>query len=474
MKTDDFWSIETLGSYINGELRTGPSQDVISAATGSSWKSLHMAAAPDVVEAIECADKALSIWQEVPVKEKSSILKKIGSLHLDHRVALVEAMAHEMGKCRRDGLGEVAYAAGFYNWFAGEAERLYEPAVTMGQKELTHRKEPVGVCGLITPWNFPLAMPARKVAAALAAGCTVVLKPSPECPLSALFLAAACEEAGVPPGVVNVVIGPEEEIGRAVLQSPLVRKISFTGSTAVGKSLYKQSSATLKKLSLELGGHAPAIVHEDADLDFAAGQAAIAKFRNSGQSCIAVNRIFVQKGVYDEFIKKFVAVAKSLKVGSPLEAETDLTNVLHPSAREKIQRHLEDAMQRGAEMALAAGEVYEPAVIKNADLDMLIMNEETFGPVAPVMPFYEDEEAYRYANATPYGLAAYLFSQNDERIKKGVRALNFGIIGVNDGLPSSPQLSFGGRKESGFGVEGGPHGIDEYLVSKCVSHYIPE
>jgi len=474
MKTQEFWHTDTFGSYINGKLRTGPTEDLISPVTGSKWKSIHHASSQDTRETIECAEKAFRIWKEIPAKEKANILRKIASLLLDHRVALAEVMTHEMGKSRRDGLAEVAYAAGFYNWFAGEAERIYESQIVSGEKTLCHLREPVGVCGLITPWNFPLAMPARKIAAALAAGCSVILKPSPECPISALFIAAACAEAGVPPGVVNVVLGPEEEIGRELLSSPIVKKMSFTGSEEVGKYLYKHSASTLKKLTLELGGHAPAIVHEDANLDLAAKQIAIAKFRNNGQTCVAVNRIFVHESVHDAFLEKFVNRVKSLKVGNPLESDTDLTNVLHPSVHDKIRKHVQDAIELGGVVVLEANELFEPVIIKNVRPEMLVMHEETFGPVAPIISFQKESEVYRQANSTPYGLAAYLFTQDYGRTQRGIRQLDYGIVGVNDGLPSSPQLSFGGRKASGFGVEGGPRGIDEYLVSKCVSIYSAE
>ena len=471
MKTQDFWHLDIYGSYINGELRTNPSEDLISLLTQKPWKKIHKASVQDTRDAIQSAENALKIWREVPPKEKGNILRQVASLLLNQREALAELMAYEMGKTKRDGLAEVAYAAGFFSWFAGEAIRLYEPQIKTGQKTIHHLKEPVGVCGLITPWNFPLAMPARKFGAALAAGCSVVLKPSPECPLSALFMAAACTEAGIPPGVVNIVIGPEDDIGRELLSSPIVRKIGFTGSTSVGKYLYEHSASTLKKLTLELGGHAPVIIHDDADLDHAVEQAMIAKYRNNGQTCAAANRFYVQESVQDQFIEKFVKRVKTLKIGDPLEPDTDLTTILHPSVPDKVQRHVEDAVRQGGEVVLFATEVYEPVVIKNVTHKMLVTQEETFGPVAPIISFKDEEGAYQMANDTPYGLTAYLFTQNYTKIQRGIRQLDFGIIGVNDGLPSSPQLSFGGCKASGFGVEGGPYGIDEYLVSKCASVY---
>ncbi len=471
MNIQNFWTSQKFGSYINGCISEGNETDFVSLLTHNKWKSLHQISRQETREAIDHAHRAFEIWRWTPSQEKANILRKVADILLENRVALAELMSYEMGKTRRDGLGEVAYAAGFFDWFAGEAEKIYEKQLSSanGSKIIHYLKEPIGVCGLITPWNFPLAMPARKIAAALAAGCTMVLKPSPECPFSALFIALACAEAGVPPGVVNVVIGPEVEIGEELLYSPVVRKIGFTGSTEVGKYLYAQSAQTLKKLTLELGGHAPVIIHDDADLDLAAEQVIIPKFRNNGQTCAAANRIYVQKGIHDQFLKKFIEKVKELKVGDPLLPDTDLTTCLHPSVPPKVTAHIEDAISKGAQAVLTAQEPYEPTILQGVTHEMLITREETFGPVAPIISFVEDEEAYQMANATPYGLASYLFTQSEKRINQGIQALDFGIIGVNDGLPSAPQLSFGGRKDSGFGTEGGPYGIDEYLISKCAS-----
>lgn len=471
MDIQHFWTTREFGSYINGRMAQGPKTDFISLLTQKPWKSMCLASRKDTRQAIEQAHRAFAIWKEVPSQERANILRNVGDLLLEHRVALSELMAYETGKSRKDGLGEVAYAAGFFHWFSGEAERLFNRQLPSanGTKSIHYIKEPVGVCGLITPWNFPLAMPARKLAAALAAGCTSVIKPSPECPFSSLFIALACQEAGVPPGAVNVLIGNEIEIGEELLSSPLVRKIGFTGSTDVGRYLYEHAALTLKKLSLELGGHAPAIVHEDADLDLAAQQLVVAKFRNNGQTCVAPNRIYVQKPVLDQFLEKFVQEVKKLKVGDPLFPDTDLTTCLHPSVPPKVQAHIDDALSKGAKAVLSGQNPFDPVILKDITHNMLITKEETFGPVAPVISFSEDNDAYRMANETPFGLASYLFTQNGRRIREGIKALEYGIIGVNDGLPSAPQLSFGGRKASGFGTEGGPFGIDEYLISKCAS-----
>ncbi len=444
-----FFNLKEQGSYINGEISP----------------------AGTVEKAIECAEKSFTKWKQTPPQEKSRILRKIGDLILDHRLELAKIMTEEMGKTRKDGLAEAVYSAGFFHWFAGEAERVYQRQLPSpcGEKTLNFLKTPVGVSGLITPWNFPLAMPARKVAAALAAGCALVLKPAMECPKSALFTALACQEAGIPPGVVNVIFGDEKQIGKALLESPKIKKISFTGSTAVGKYLYEHSALTLKKLSLELGGHAPVIIFDDADIDLAAAQTVIAKFRNNGQSCVAANRIFVHDSIYDAFAKKFVSAVEKLQVGDPHDPETDLTNVLHPSVLDKVPKQIDDAFKNGAKALLKGKKPYDPVILTDAGGHMLVCREETFGPVAPLIRFSGDDDVYKMANDTPYGLASYLFTQSLERAYRAMDALQFGIIGINDGLPSSPSLSFGGIKNSGLGREGGPGGLDEYLVEKCVS-----
>ncbi len=449
IKMQTFFNLREQGSFIYGEI----------SPVGA------------VEKAIDCAERSFEGWKQTPPQEKSRILRKIGDLIIGNRLELAKIMTAEMGKTRKDGLAEAAYSAGFFHWFAGEAERIYQRQLSSPDREKTLHflKTPVGVSGLITPWNFPLAMPARKVAAALAAGCPLVLKPAMECPKSALFTAFACQEAGIPPGVVNVVLGDEKEIGKALLESPKIKKISFTGSTAVGKYLYEHSAPTLKKLSLELGGHAPVIIFDDADIDLAAAQTVIAKFRNNGQSCVAANRIFVHEAIYDVFAKKFVDAVKKLQVGDPHDPETDLTNVLHPSVLDKVPKQIEDALKNGAKALLKGKNPYDPAVLTDVDSQMLVCREETFGPVAPLIRFSSDDDAYRMANDTPYGLASYLFTQSLERAYRAMDTLQFGIIGINDGLPSSPSLSFGGIKNSGLGREGGPEGIDEYLVEKCVS-----
>jgi succinate-semialdehyde dehydrogenase/glutarate-semialdehyde dehydrogenase len=322
---------------------------------------------------------------------------------------------------------------------------------------------------MITPWNFPLALPGRKIAGALAAGCTTIVKPTKECPLSLILLAEAARDAGLPEGCLNVVFGPGKEIGRLLMEAKSIRKLSFTGSTEVGKHLYEQSAATVKKLTLELGGHAPLIVFDDADLELAVKQTLAAKLRNSGQTCIAPNRLFIQKGIYGDFVELLKKEVLKLRYGNPLKDEIDLTTILHPTSVEKVQDHIADALAKGATAVLKPDHAYEVAILEHVDPSMKLFTEETFGPVFPLIPFETEEEAVMRANESDYGLAAYLFTSSMERGYRVARGLEYGIIGFNDGGPSAPEASFGGVKYSGFGREGGPNGIREYLTEKCVS-----
>jgi succinate-semialdehyde dehydrogenase/glutarate-semialdehyde dehydrogenase len=390
---------------------------------------------------------------------------------MEYRELLSYVMAMEMGKPVREGLREVEYAAGFYFWFAGEAERIYGQTIPSqhSNKRLMLVHEPIGVCAIITPWNFPIAMGARKIAAALAAGCTVVAKPSPECPVSMALVALMCQIAQVPPGVFNMLIGSEEEIGRAFLESEVVRKISFTGSCEVGKYLYKNSADTLKRLTLELGGHAPLLVFNDASIKKAVQGSLIAKFRNNGQTCVAANRFFIQNEIYDDYLNSLLESIQRLRIGDPLDHDTDLSTVLHPSAISKVKKHTQDALQKGAIPILLGREPYEPTVLTEVTPDMLVFKEETFGPLIAIMRFQSIEEGIALANQSPYGLASYAFTENLTTAYKIIDQLQYGIIGLNDGLPSTPQASFGGIKNSGFGREGGPSGLREYLVEKFVS-----
>lgn len=460
-------------SFIDGQFAdtTGASQPLISPLTAKAWKTIFTAGEKEAQTAIAAAERSFAAWKYTPGVHRGNVLRAVGSLILAHKALLAYVMAMEMGKPIKEGGKEVEYAAGFFLWFAGEAERLCGQLVLSADphKRLMIVPVPVGVCGIITPWNFPLAMGARKMAAALAAGCTTVVKPSPECPVSMLLLAEICRQAGVPAGVVNVLAGAEEVIGRELLRSDIVRKLSFTGSTETGRYLYRESAATLKKLTLELGGHAPLLVFDDASLERAVAGTLAAKFRNNGQTCIAANRILVQRGIYDAYVEKLVEAVQRLAVGNPLDAETDLSTVLHPASAKRVDEHIQDALAKGAKARLLGDAPCCPSILEGVTPAMRIFNEETFGPVAALTAFDTFEEGIALANRSKYGLAAYVFSEGLQRSHAAAEALNYGIIGVNDGLPSAPQASFGGVKDSGFGREGGPSGILEYCTEKFIS-----
>jgi succinate-semialdehyde dehydrogenase/glutarate-semialdehyde dehydrogenase len=464
---------EEFSSFIDGNFTTSstPSQSLISPTTKLPWKKISMATKELIQNAIIKANQAFLPWKFTPAPHRGLLLRQIATLLHANNELLAHVMAMEMGKPIKEGIKEVEYAAGFFSWFAGEAERISGQTVpsNVPNKRLMVLPVPIGVCGIITPWNFPLAMGARKIAAALAAGCTTVVKPSPECPISMLLLAEICRQSSIPPGVVNVLIGHEQEIGQALLQAPTVRKLSFTGSTEIGRYLYRESAHTLKKLTLELGGHAPLIVFDDASIEKAVTGTLAAKFRNNGQTCIAANRILVQKRIYPSFVQSLVEATKQLKVGDPLDQNTDLSNILHPASQKKVQEHIQDALEKGAHPLLLGNSACFPTILEGITPNMKIFHEETFGPVAAITSFDTPEEAIALANQSEYGLAAYVFSENQTLTHITVEALNYGIIGVNDGLPSAPQASFGGVKNSGFGREGGPTGIFEYMTEKFIS-----
>lgn len=445
--------------------------ELISPVTKKAWKKVFPLGADDVGQAINSSQQAFSTWSQIPSPIRAQKLRKVADLLLENKKKLAEVMTLEMGKPITESCGEIEYSAGFFSWYAGEAERIYGKTIPSqyAHKSLKVIHEPVGVCGVITPWNFPIAMPSRKVAAALAAGCTVIAKPSPECPISMLLLQKICQMAEVPNGVFNVVIGDEEEIGGVLLDAYAVRKISFTGSTSVGKYLYRRSANTMKKLTMELGGHAPLLIFDDADLKTAVRETLLAKFRNTGQTCIAANRILVQEGIYKAFLDAFTQEVKKLKVGDPLKKETEISKVLHPSSEKRVPLQIQDALEKGAKGIILGNEPYEPTLLTGITPSMKIFSEETFGPVASLMKFTSFEEGITLANASEFGLAAYLFTENMKIVKKATSQLEYGIIGVNDGLPSTAQASFGGVKYSGLGREGGPTGIYEYLNEKYIS-----
>ncbi len=401
-------------------------------------------------------------------------MKRWGELMLEHRDALAELLTREQGKPLAEARGEVAYAASFLEWFAEEAKRMYGDVIPSPRPDsrIVVTKEPVGVVAAITPWNFPLAMITRKAGPALAAGCTMVLKPSEETPLSAFALAVLAARAGVPAGVFNVVSGDALAIGETLTASPVVRKLSFTGSTRVGKLLAKQSADTLKKLSLELGGNAPFIVFDDADLDAAVAGAMASKFRNTGQTCVCVNRFLVQDGVYDAFTRKLADAVRQLRVGNALAGEVDQGPLINAAALDKVERHVADATANGARALVGGhrhplgGTFYAPTVLVDVAADALLADEETFGPVAACFRFHGEEDAIAMANDTPFGLSAYCYTRDLGRAWRVAGALESGMVAINDGILSTEVAPFGGVKQSGLGREGSKYGLDEYVELK--------
>lgn len=427
-------------------------------------------------KAIDAAAAAFPLWRNKTAKERSAILEKWYELIMQSLEELAHLLTLEQGKPINEARGEIRYGAAFIQWFAEEAKRVYGdiiPNPLPGQRLLV-LKQPIGVVAAITPWNFPNAMITRKCAPALAAGCTVVLRASSETPFSALALADLAEQAGFPPGVLNVITGPAELMGKELTANPLVRKLSFTGSTAVGSELMAQCAPTIKKLSLELGGNAPFIVFDDADIDAAVIGAITTKFRNTGQTCVCANRILVQDKVYDAFTEKLIAAVKKLKVGNGLEEDSQQGPLINTRAVEKVEAHIKDAIQKGAKIVLGGkkhalgGTFFEPTILTNATENMRLANEETFGPVAPLFRFATDEEALQIANNTEFGLASYFYSRDLARVFSTAEKLEYGMVGVNVGLVSNEVAPFGGVKHSGIGREGSKYGIEEYLEIKYV------
>ncbi|WP_319587979.1 NAD-dependent succinate-semialdehyde dehydrogenase [uncultured Desulfobulbus sp.] len=447
---------------------------VVDPSTGTPIGSVPALGSKEIASVIQAAHCAWPAWRALTAKERARLLRRWYDLLVAHHQDLAIIMTMEQGKPLIEAKEEVLYGAGYIEWYAEEAKRVYGDTIPMGQKgkRIIVLKEPVGVCAAITPWNFPSSMIARKAAPALAAGCPVVVKPASQTPFSALALAALADEAGIPPGVFNVVTGPAAEIGAEMTANPLVRKLSFTGSTEVGKILMRDCAATVKKISLELGGHAPFIVFADADLDEAVRGAIASKYRNSGQTCVCANRFFVQEEVYEQFAGKLVAAVQQLRVGNGFEEGVQQGPLIDLHAVVKIEEQINDAVAKGARIACggkrldSAGFFFEPTVLLGATPDMLIAKEETFGPVAPLFAFKEDSQAVTLANDTPYGLAAYFFSRDIGRIWRTAEALEYGMVGINTGRMSSEAAPFGGIKESGIGREGSKYGIEEYLELK--------
>jgi succinate-semialdehyde dehydrogenase / glutarate-semialdehyde dehydrogenase len=425
-------------------------------------------------QAIQAAQKAFAPWRALTAKQRSARVKRWGELMLEHRNALAELLTREQGKPLAESQGEVAYAASFLEWFAEEAKRNYGDVIPSPKPDskIIVTREPVGVVAAITPWNFPLAMITRKAGPALAAGCTMVLKPSEETPLSAFALAVLSEEAGIPAGVFNVVSGDAMAIGAALTESPDVRKLSFTGSTRTGKLLAAQSANTLKKLSLELGGNAPFIVFDDADLDAAVQGAMASKFRNTGQTCVCANRFLVQEGVYEAFTQRLTEAVRKLRVGDGLEDEVDQGPLINLAALQKVEQHVEDAMTNGAHVMIGGrrhslgGTFFEPTVLSNANPTMLVAHEETFGPVAACFRFKTESDAVSLANDTPFGLAAYFYTRDLGRAWRVADTLEAGMVGINEGIISTEVAPFGGIKQSGLGREGSRYGLEDYTELK--------
>lgn len=465
-------------AYVGGRWEnalSGRTFPVYNPATGEVLAEVADCAQTDTERAIAAAEAAYPAWRAKTAAQRANLLWRWYELILEHAEDLALLMTLEQGKPLAEARGEVRYGASFVEWFAEEARRAYGDIIPPHgpRMRLLVFKEPVGVVAAITPWNFPNAMITRKVAPALAAGCTVVVKPSEETPLSALALAELAERAGFPAGVLNVVTGMDADaIGQALTQSPAVRKLSFTGSTAVGKLLMRRCADTVKKISLELGGNAPFIVFDDADVDAAVEGAMASKFRNTGQTCICANRLFVQRAVYEPFVEKFAQAVRSQKVGSGLEAGVTVGPLINQRAVEKVERLLGDAVAKGACIltggARREGAFFEPTVVGDVRPGMALLEEEIFGPVAPVIAFDTEEEVIRMANNTIYGLAAYFYGRDVGRIFRVADALEYGMIGVNTGILGTAVAPFGGMKQSGIGREGSRYGLEEFLEIKYV------
>ena len=463
-------------ALINGHWVKGASRfDVHDPATGQKLADVANLGPQDAEAAIDAANAAWPAWRNKTGKERSILLRKWFDLLMDNQEDLGRIMTAEQGKPFAEAKGEVAYGASFVEWFAEEAKRVNGETLPQfdNSRRLMVLKQPIGVCAAITPWNFPLAMITRKVAPALAAGCPVVIKPAELTPLTALAAAELAIRAGIPAGVVNIITADSDNsiaIGKVFCSSDIVRHISFTGSTEVGRILMAQSAPSIKKLALELGGNAPFIVFDDADIDSAVQGAMASKYRNAGQTCVCANRIYVQDAVYDEFVQKFSAKVKNLKVGNGFDEGVVQGPLIEDSAVEKVERHVQDAIAKGGKVMAGGhkleGQFYAPTVIADARADMLCAREETFGPFAPVFRFSHDQEAIDAANNTEFGLASYFYSRDIGRIYRVSEALEYGMVGINVGVIATEHVPFGGVKQSGLGREGSSHGMDEYLEMK--------
>lgn len=466
--------------FIDGEW-TGtelPTFDVINPANGEVIAAVPNGGKEEAKKAVDAAYNAFLSWSKKTAGERSALLYKWHQLIDEHKEEIGEIMTREQGKPLKEAIGEVNYANSFISWYAEEGKRIYGETIPASHenKRILVLKQPVGVVAAITPWNFPAAMITRKVAPALAAGCTVVVKPAEQTPLTAFKLAELAEKAGIPKGVLNIITGNPQEIGETWLADERVRKITFTGSTEVGKILMRGAADTVKKVSLELGGQAPFIVLDDANIEKAVAGAIASKFRNAGQTCVCANRIYVHEKIVESFTQKMAEAVQQLKMGNGLDQGVEIGPLIDENAVKKVERHIEDAVEKGGKVVIGGkkadqykGFFFEPTVITNVTDEMLCMNEETFGPLAPITTFQSIEEVIQRANHTPYGLAAYVFTENISKAIQITEQLEYGIVGLNDGLPSVAQAPFGGFKQSGLGREGGHHGMEEFLETKFVS-----
>jgi succinate-semialdehyde dehydrogenase/glutarate-semialdehyde dehydrogenase len=467
-------------NYIDGkwvQADSGRTLLVKNPATGEAIGEVPALGAAETRRAIEAANRAQGAWRAMLAKDRAAILRKVNDLMLANADDLAVIMTAEQGKPLSESKGEIAYAASFIEWFAEEGKRIYGDTIPQNGKgrRILVLKEPIGVFAAITPWNFPAAMITRKAGPGWAAGCTGVIRPASQTPFSALALAVLCERAGMPAGVCNVITGPSGETGAELTSNPLVRKLTFTGSTEVGAKLLAQCAPTIKKTSMELGGNAPFIVFDDADLDAAVTGAMASKYRNTGQTCVCANRILVQEGVYDAFATKLKAAVEAMKVGNGMEPGVAQGPLINADAVKKVEEHIEDALKRGASVVTGGkrhtlgGNFFQPTVLANVPKDAVIFREETFGPVAPLFRFKTEEEAIKLANDTEFGLASYFYARDIGRIFRVAEALEYGIIGINEGIISTEVAPFGGMKASGLGREGSKYGIEDYLEIKYLA-----
>ncbi|MDY0874028.1 NADP-dependent succinate-semialdehyde dehydrogenase [Dongia rigui] len=463
--------------YINGQwvdADSGKTIEVTNPATGEVIGTVPQMGAAETKRAIDAANAAWGAWRKKTAKERANLLRQWFNLMMAAQEDLAIILTAEQGKPLAEAKGEIAYGASYIEWFAEEAKRIYGDIIPphQGDKRIVVTKEPVGVVAAITPWNFPNAMGTRKAAPAMAAGCPVVMKPASQTPFSTLAIAVLAERAGIPAGVLNIVTGSASAIGGEMTSNPIVRKLTFTGSTEIGKLLMQQCAATVKKTSMELGGNAPFIVFDDADLDAAVEGAMMSKFRNTGQTCVCANRIYVQDAVYDAFAEKLKAAVAKMKIGDGLKGETQQGPLIDMKAVEKVEEHIADAVGKGAKVALGGkrhalgGSFFEPTILTGVTSQMAVAKEETFGPLAPLFRFKTEEEVIKMANDTEFGLASYFYARDLGRVWRVAEAVEYGIVGINTGIISSEVAPFGGVKESGNGREGSKYGIEDYLEIK--------